>query len=154
MTVGELAKIASSVEIRTEMLYRDMAVQFGQDPKMTRLLLELADQEAEHAALISRAMEHATDPERDMAWLDGSEFGIFFDTLDDVEDELRTDGLSTRAALEIIVHLEKSVAEEFYGAVPRAVEGLPGDFVRVMIESCRVHRAKIEEFRRHCLAEM
>lgn len=154
MKLKELVRMACEVENRTEQLYREMSLQFKNDEQMCALLLDLADQEAQHAALIHEAMEKAGHPDRDLDGVDVDLFAVFFDTIDDVEDEVRSDGVSIRAALEILVHLERSVAEEFYGAIPRIVQGLPGDFVRVMRDTSREHMHKIEAFRQHCLAHM
>ena len=153
MTVKELAHLAADVERRTEQLYRDMIPVFRSDGAMVGFLTELAVQEAQHARFVETALQHASHPDRETG-VSHDLFTLFFNTIDDVSDEVIERGVDTRGALEIIIHLERSVAEEFYGAMAKHVQGLPNDFAASMRESCITHMHTIESFRAHCLAAL
>jgi rubrerythrin len=146
MTVRELLLMARQVELRVGRLYEHMARVFEQQPELLKLLHTLAQQEQEHARITAEALEASDAPETDLLF-DPEVLNHFIDTIDDVEDEVCHRGVDQDGALEILLHMETSVAEKFYERIPEATPGLPERFVNRMVETSRAHVRLIRDFK-------
>lgn len=145
---GELFELARKVELRVAKLYEDMATRLTTQTESGRFFARLAAQEHMHASWVDELMALV---ERDVVidTLSPKDFTRILSTLEDVHDEVLTDGVNLLDALEIIVHLEGSVAEEFYKYLPEDVPGLPRSTVQRMIKACENHAQAVEDFRDH-----
>jgi rubrerythrin len=145
LTVEELLTLARQVELRVGRLYEHMARDFDSDPALVSLLQTLANQEVDHAGIIESAMESLEFP-RQRITFDTSLFTSFLDSIDDIEDEVCSEGISATAAREIVAHMESSIAERFYGQIPKETPGIDPALVERMIQTSRAHLRLVREF--------
>lgn len=103
-----------------------------------------------HAAWVDEMLA-AIDPHYVFENLDRATFETLLVTIADVHDEVVEDVIDLPAALEIIIHLENSAAEEFYLHFPPEVPGLPESYVNRMARSCLDHVRMVSSFRDACI---
>ncbi|MHC4887458.1 MAG: ferritin family protein [Planctomycetota bacterium] len=149
---SELLELARQVEYRIADLYQDIAGKFGEESEVAAFFKDMAGQEHIHAAWVDEMLAQA-DPEYLFEALEQSNFNRILTTIDDVHDEVVTDDIQLADALEILVHMEESTAEEFYLKFPKGIPGLPDSMVRRMVVSCEKHARAVDDFSKQCNAQ-
>ncbi|MHC4870672.1 MAG: ferritin family protein [Planctomycetota bacterium] len=150
MIVRELLTIARQVELRIARLYEHMSRNFENDEKLSKLIHNLSLQEVQHADIIFEMLEKSESPDFELEF-NTDEFTTFIDTIDDVEDEVCVKGINSLDAMEIIVHLEKSVAENFYEKIPEDTVGIDKSVITKMIVASRKHAEEAKAFIEECV---
>lgn len=149
MIVRELLTIARQVELRVARLYEHMSRNFTFNEKLAKLIHNLSLQEVQHADIISEMLKNSDFPDSDIDF-NSTEFTSFIDTIDDVEDEVCVKGINPLDAMEIIVHLEKSIAEKFYEKIPTGTKGIDHKIIEKMINASRKHSQEADCFISEC----
>ncbi len=142
----ELFRLAREVEEKIAHLYEDLLEHLAPESPEARFFAQMAAQEHMHAAWVD---EMAAKVVADVA-IDGIEtkdFTHILDTIDDVHDEVCNEAIDLCGALEIVLHLEKATAEEFYLRFPETLPGVPEAMVARMARSCMEHASMVGEFR-------
>jgi rubrerythrin len=142
MIVHELLILARQVENRMARLYEHMARDFEEDPVFAKLLHNLAQQELGHADLVTRMIDALEDDNGEVIF-ETSYLTNIMDSIDDIEDEVCVRGITSESALEIILHLEATVAERFYLQIPDSVPGIDYKLIKQLANSCNVHAQEI-----------
>ena len=145
MIVRELFTIARQVELRVARLYEHLARNFEDSPELFRLLHALSGQEITHAQYVEEMLRASTDPEGELIF-DTAHLTTFLDAIDDIEDEVVSEGVDPLDACEIVLHLEESIAEKFYERIPEGAEGVPDELVERMVSASREHARQVAAF--------
>jgi len=145
-----LFDLARRVELNIAAMYEDMAALYPVGGDAMRFFSKLAAQEHTHAQLFDDMAAHVS---ADYVFdsLDEGDFSVILATIEDIHDEVLTEGVGLLDSLEIILHLENSTAEEFYFHFPVDVPGLDNHLIERMVRSCFDHAKAIELFRREQL---
>ena len=144
---------AREVEERIARLYEDMVAHLEPGSEEARFFARMAAQEHMHAGWVDEMQAAVTEPEREIPNLGEEDFSRILQTVDDVHDEVVSKNIRLDDALEIIIHMENSTAEEFYLHLPESIPGLPPTFVERMARSCLEHVKAVSEFRAQWLRE-
>lgn len=140
-----LFELARQVELEIAALYVSLSGQLEPGSKEAGFFAHMAAQEQTHAEWVDE-MAAGVDPEFLFAELEEADFRIMLATVDDVRDEVLHNNIKLEDALEIIVHLENSTAEEFYLKFPTDILGMPPALLQRMIGSCRQHAREVRDF--------
>lgn len=146
ITMEALLPLARDVELRLAALYRDLAAHFVGDLEMETFFLGMAREEEAHAAWVE-AMFEAVPAAHGFQTLVSEDFSNLLSGIEDIHDEVREERIGLRDALEILLHMESSMAESFYEAVPEDTPGLSRDIRARMIAACRRHAGDVASLR-------
>ncbi len=147
-----LFELARRVELSIAALYEDMAALYPVGGDAMQFFSRLSAQEHTHAQWVDEMAESIPD-DFEFENLAEDDFAVILTTIEDIHDEVLTEGVGLLDSLEIILHLENSTAEEFYLHFPANAPGLDQHHVERMIRSCFDHAKSIELFRRQQLAK-
>lgn len=149
MIVRELLTIARQVELRVARLYEHMARNFRDDKELEQLLQSLSTQEIQHADIIEQMLRESSAPETELLF-ESQHFTTFIDTIDDVEDEVCVRHIDINAAMEIVTHMEESIAESFYKRIPENTPGISDKVIQQMVLSSQRHAKEGRDFLEKC----
>lgn len=150
ITSERLFELARRVELNIAAMYEDLAAQPDMGPDAMRFFGKLAMQEHTHALWVDE-MSACVDAGLEFTAFSEEDFHVILSTIEDVHDEVLNEELSLPDALEIILHMENSTAEEFYLHFPPDIPGLAPRLIERMVRSCFDHAKEIEAFRRAVL---
>jgi rubrerythrin len=134
------------VELDIAALYEDLSAKLPSASPESTFFAKMAAQEHIHAAWVDEMMA-GIDQDFPFPDLAEADFNVILATIEDVHDEVVHNDIGLADALEIIVHLESSTAEQFYRKFPASVPGLPAGMVERMVNSCLVHAQAVAAFR-------
>lgn len=146
ITMEVLLPLARDVEIRIAALYTDLASHFLDNPDVETFFLKMAKEEEAHAIWVDAMFENVP-PSHVFSTLDTEDFSNLLASIEDIHDEVREERIGLRGALEILLHIEGSMAESFYEAIPEETPGLSADVRGRMIEACRQHAVDVGSLR-------
>ncbi|MBN2713869.1 MAG: hypothetical protein JXR97_15735 [Planctomycetes bacterium] len=143
---SELWGLARVVETSLAALYHDMATELKPGSEASTFFTRMSTQEQSHAAWVDE-MEELTDNDFVFDSIDREDFDTILATISDIHDEVVHKEINLPDALEIILHLEHSTADNFYMKFPEDVPGLPRKIVERMIKSCVQHAKSVAVFK-------
>jgi len=146
----KLCELARQTELKVAALYEDTANHLTAGSEEARFFAKLATQEHMHAAWVDE-LQALLEPGLTFPALKIGDFHAILNTIDDVHDEVLGRGLDIPSTLEIVLHLENSIAEDFYMHFPEDLPPSVQALAARMIESSMNHARMIVEFRQHCL---
>lgn len=146
ITMEVLLPLARDVELRIAQLYKDLALQFAEHPELETFFRRISREEEVHAVWVD-AMFKGVPTLHAFPSLDAEDFSVLLSSIEDIHDEVRGEHVGLRGALEILLHLEASMAESFYEAIPEDTPGLAVDVRGRMIEACRKHADEVAAIR-------
>ncbi len=150
ITARELFDLARQVELRIAKLYEDLAMRFDTDTAPARFFASMGAQEHIHAAWVDAMMAEVA-PDFVFTEIESAEFATILGSVEDIHDEVLNNPIDLPDALEIIIHLENSAAEDFYLRFPKGIPGLPDELVARMVKSCIDHARNVADFRTECI---
>lgn len=153
MQARELFRLAREVEEKIARLYEDLLEQLAPGSPEARFFAQMAAQEHIHAAWVDEMAAEAVE-NVEIEGIVPEDFTHILGTIDDVHDEVVNDTVDLCGALEIILHLEKSTAEEFYLHFPEDLPGVPEKMVARMAQSCLDHTKMVNEFRQRYTCDL
>jgi rubrerythrin len=142
----ELFRLAREVEEKIARLYEDLLEHLAPGSAEARFFAQMAAQEHMHASWVDEMAAEAV-ADVPIEGIGADDFAHILNTIDDVHDEVMNEEIDLCGALEIVLHLEKSTAEEFYLRFPEKLPGVPETMVSRMARSCMEHAAMVGEFR-------
>ncbi len=146
----QLFDLARETELRVAALYDDLTAHVTPGSDESAFFQHLATEERIHAAWVDE-IEGALAEEFSFPDLSEEDFKTILSTIEDVHDEALNKDLAICDTLEIILHLEESIAEEFYHYFPDDLPDQASALVDRMIRSSRAHADRIAKFREHCM---